>query len=507
MNEGMWAPPQSLRETWWEQPLWALAALVVVVGFVWMPAEMYPGDPMTMREETRAILLHGELAVEDIVARNYLTTGEAGQYVVDNPRNDRCYSKYGSMAAWMYLLPMGAELLVEGELPPFSSPRRVVYLNIFNVALAVLVAASLYRTARRFDATAWVAAGFVTLCFYTTYLWNYLRAQNSEIMQLLFFAWAVTGFLDILDERRRGQAGWAVARLWAACAALFLTKVSYVFVGPLFALGLLIDRRQRQGGSWREVFYAEARRHIIPATLMLAAWAALNWVKFGHPLLTGYHLWKPSITGFNGSLRDSLPKLLFSVQWGFVACFPVLALAIPFLWRWARQKPIEFGTLLMIGLVYVVLLGMLPSWTGAWCYGPRYWLFILPFVSLSAIHSIDWLLRRTAVSLLATTIVVVGLGCSTWLQTQVNRFPFFAYYHLTAPLEGKKTATTAAFFANHPYGWIEYVMWRHRRQLDRLPWWRDSKAGMSPPVVAAYEQTVRDVLGRSNLFFFPGDED
>ncbi|MFM8634983.1 MAG: hypothetical protein ACKOEX_09265, partial [Planctomycetia bacterium] len=197
----------TLSHVWRERPLWALAILALVVGFVVMPAELYPADPATMREETRSILLHGELAVEDIIARSYRLYDEPGQYVVDNPRNGRSYSKYGSMAAWMYLLPMGAELIIEGELPPIVSPRRVVYLNAFNIVMSLLVAASIYRTARRFDAGAWTAALFVAICFYTTFLWNYLRAQNSEIMQLLFFAWAVTGFLDTVDERQTGARG------------------------------------------------------------------------------------------------------------------------------------------------------------------------------------------------------------------------------------------------------------------------------------------------------------
>lgn len=68
-----------------------------------MPGEIYPGDPVTMREETRAILLRGELAVSDEVVRQY-SRGEPGQYIVDNPRNGRSYSKYGSMAAWFYLV-------------------------------------------------------------------------------------------------------------------------------------------------------------------------------------------------------------------------------------------------------------------------------------------------------------------------------------------------------------------------------------------------------------------
>lgn len=494
----------TLSQTWREPPLWWLVGIVVAVGLVSMPAEIYPGDPMTMREETRSLLLHGDLAVEDVIARTYTVSGAAGQYVVANPRDDRSYSKYGSMAAWMYLLPMGAELLVEGDLPPFTSPRRVIYLNTFNLLLSVLIAASLYRTARRFAVAPWPTVIFVTLCFYSTYLWNYLRAQNSEIIQLLFFAWAVTGFLDVLDERRHSESRLGVARLWAACTALFLTKVSYVFIGPLFATGLLVDRWQRTGGPWRRLFYSEAQIHLIPATAMLMLWGTLNWWKFGHPLLTGYHLWKPEQHGLNGSLLDSLPKLLFSVQWGFVFCFPILALALPWLWCWLRKRPIAFGTIVAIGGVYLVLLGLLPSWTGAWCYGPRYWLFILPFVALPAVSGLKWLRQKTVPAVLSVVLVTVCLGYSTWLQLQVNRFPFFAYYHLAEVPGTGLTASGQAFFTENSYGWIEYSLWHNRGHLERLPWWRDQKEIMSAEQAKAYEEHVQNVLGRGNLFFFKG---
>ena len=106
--------PMAVLKAW---PGRLLLAIVAIVGVVCMPGDMYPGDPVTMREETRAILLRGELAVSDFVVREY-SRGEPGQYIVDNLRNGRSYSKYGSMAAWFYLLPMGLERLIEGDLPP-----------------------------------------------------------------------------------------------------------------------------------------------------------------------------------------------------------------------------------------------------------------------------------------------------------------------------------------------------------------------------------------------------
>ena len=492
-------PPSPLRSL----PGRLLLAAVVVVGVACMPRDIYPGDPVTMREETRAILLRGELAVSDVVVRNYAATGEPGQYVVDNPRNGRSYSKYGSMAAWLYLIPMGLEKLVEGDLPPFGSQRQIVYLNVFNVVLSLLVAASLFRTAQRFGAAPWAAAAYVALCFYATFLWNYLRAQNSEIMQLLLCAWAVSAFLDVLDARRQGLGGGSsVVRLWLACAALLLTKVAYLLIGPLFAVGLMVDRKNRLGGSWLATFVAEAKVHLLPASIAVGVWLGVNTVKFGSPWRTGYHVWRPEIHGFTGDVFEALYHLLFTPQWGLGFCFPVLFLALPFIGRWCRQDPVRYGTLLGIGLTYLLLIGMLPSWRGEMCYGPRYWLFVLPFVSLPALDAIKSLASGTRPAWVALVLVGAGLMYSTALQWQVNRHSFFAFYALRGPFEQTAGLTAASYFLNHSYGRVLWDFSRAQDRLSDLPWWKEMKARLRPQDAEAYEKHVRAVLAGNNLFWF-----
>jgi len=489
----------AVLKTW---PGRLLLAIVVIVGVVGMPRETYPGDPVTIREETRAILLRGELAVSEVVVREY-ASGEPGQYIVDNPRNGRSYSKYGSMAAWAYLLPMGVEKLVEGSLPPFRSQRRVIYLNVFNVLLSLLVAASLFRTAQRFGAAPWVAATYVGLCFYTTFLWNYLRVQNSDIMQLLLFAWAVTAFLDVLDARQQGLGdGRGVVRLWAACGALLLTKVAYLIAGPLFAIGLLVDRKTRLGGSWLAAFFAEARIHLLPASVVVGLWLGINTVKFGSPWLTGYHVWRPEFHGFTGDPFDALYHVLFTAQWGLGFCFPVLFLALPFLGRWGRQDPIRYGTLLGIGVTYLLVFAMLPCWRGEMCYGPRYWLFVLPFVALPAVSCVQRLASGTRPAWIAVAVVSAGLLYSTALQWQVNKHSFFAFYSLREPLEQNMGITAADYFLQHSYGRVLWDFSRAQDDLTALPWWKDMKPRMPPQLAEDYEKHVRVVLADLNLFWF-----
>jgi uncharacterized protein (DUF486 family) len=482
---------------------WALLATVIAVGAVAMPAELYPGDPMAMREEARAILLRGEYAITDSIAQHYRDTSEIGQYVVDNPRNGRSYSKYGSMASWFYVLPMAVERVVEGDLPPFVSTRRILYLNIFNVVLSALIATSLHRTAQRFGATPWTATAYVLTCFYATFVWNYLRAQNSEVMQILLFSWAVTSFLDAIDLPARRMTSNAVVRLWSVCTALLMMKVAYVFVGPLFAMGLLAQRIRADGLGWSAAVRREASVHVVPAACCAVIWATNNFVKFGAPWLTGYHVWRPESHGLTGSLADSLPQLFFSVQWGLGFCFPVLLLALPWYSSWLRREPVRYGTLAGVAVTYVMLIGMLPSWRGEMCYGPRYWIFVLPFVALPALDAIRWMASSMGAARFVAIIVAAGLCYSGWLQWQVNRWPFMTTYNLRAPLERHADMSAVAVFSLESYGKIQADMYRSREELSRLQWWKTTKEAVDPRFAARYEQYVREVLSQSNLYWWP----
>lgn len=482
-----------------ESSFWLLLAVVLVVNVVFMPRDMYPGDPVTMREETRAMLLHGELAVEDVVAKAY---GDNGQFVVVNPRNGRAYSKYGSMSAMMYLVPMALEKLVEGDLPPMNSPNRVVYLNLFNLVMSLIAAALIYKTARRLGGAPNVAALYVGLAFYATFAWTYLRAHNSEIIQLVFFAWAVSAYLDLVDARRAGVAK-STAKLWLACGALLLTKISFVFVGPLFALGLAAERRQREGGTWSEAILAEAKFHVGPGLVPYVAMALLNTIKFGAPWLTGYHVWRPEIHGLGGDAFDALYELLFTSQFGLAFSFPLLFLALPWMCGRFRAMRYEYGVVAGIGIFYILLMSKLPSWRGEMCYGPRYFLFLLPFLSLPAMDGLAWLMSLRGNKLILPLAFIGGfLLHSTRLQFEVVRRPWFSFYQMRGPLDNGMHVLAALYFSHNSYGRVLMDFDRHQDALDEMNWWKEAKTVIPPEMARAYEAQTKETINQRNLYWF-----
>src|SRR5262249_15915878 len=143
--------------------------------------------------------------------------GDPGQFFVVNTRNHRYYSKYGISNSLMFVAPMVAERLIEGKLPPFDSPRRVFYLNLNHLALSLVLAFVLYRICGLYTSRRWLSVLYVLIIFYTTFLWNYLRAQNGEIAQVLCFC-IFYWFFVRMARRMRDQATLSNALLWGCWA-------------------------------------------------------------------------------------------------------------------------------------------------------------------------------------------------------------------------------------------------------------------------------------------------
>jgi hypothetical protein len=322
-------------------------------------------------------------------------------------------------------------------------------------------------------------------------------------MQLLLFAWAVTAFLDVIQSRSgTGRDRTAVPRLWLACGALLLTKVAYLLVGPLFAIGLAVERKTRHGCSWLDGLITEAKEHLLPATVMVTAWLGLNFLKFGDAWKTGYHAWKPDIHGFNGNVFDGLYNVLFTAQWGLGFNFPILFLALPLMWRWLQREPVRYGTLLGICGIYLVLLGMLPCYRGELCYGPRYWLWVLPFVAMPAVEAFQWMRTGGRSGVFAFVVVTLCLIASTALQWQVNSYSFLAIYNLRAPIEQNMSLGAAEYLIGHSYGKILGDFRRAQNDLAELPWWKDMKTRLHVQDAEAYEKHVKDILRNHNWYWW-----
>jgi len=482
-----------------------LVLCVAAFNFVWMPADFIEGDPHAWREEARSLLLHGELNVPAEYAQRF---GEPGQYFVRNERTGLYYSKYGLANVLFMLPPMWVQQATRGDLTVVGRLPSLFLFNVWYVLLGAVLAGLLYMLSGAYSKNVGSRVLYVAGVLYCTFMWFYLRAQSSEVYQVILFIgffMTLTAFLRRLAAREpRGldlRAWSCLAFVWVSAGLLMLTRVSYGLLLPLVVVlcTYAVVRPARSSG------YLAAPHRLtlalfLPPILIVVLLGAVNFVKFGAPWLTGYHEWHPEWHWPIGRITDGLWGFLFSSRFSIFLCFPLLAFALLGFPQFARQHRLDTVAMLTIFGTFLVFLAKVPMWAGEWTYGPRYLLFILPVVSLPFLTLADRLIdrlhtwRARAVGL----AVLLSLAYSAHLQVQVNRLPFFMYYNA---LGGVSSPESIEYFYEHHVGVIADDLIRHRDNLDGLPFFPDLKRHRPPEYVTYYSAVMAALIARGNLYW------
>lgn len=461
-----------------------LAAAVALFNFAGMPGEFLDGDPAAWREEARSIVLRGELAVPATFASRFF---EPGQYFVRNDLDGRWYSKYGIMNALVSLPPLGAEAIAGGDISTPGTYPSLLAFNLWNVVLSAVLATLLYALAGLYTARVSVRFFFVFATLYASALWFYLRAQSSELYQATFFA---ALFLCLAKYWRTRVTGWLIGA-WLLAACLLLTRVSFGLLLPIIAALVWKEERKATLAS------------IIPPILAVALFAWVNYVKFGSPLLTGYHAWRPEVTTLTGSLADGLWGFLFSPRFSLFLHYPLLLLALFGAREFWHRHRTDAIAMLALFVPFLLLLSKLPLWAGEFGYGPRYLLFLVPVLSLAALPLIDGLIDRfqTLRAQAWAAAIAVCLAYSTYLQVQVNRLPFWTYYEARSALQVAYSDAAAEWFRDRHVGVISAELVRHRGDLAALPWFPEFRRRVGPEVARQYARELGRLIDRGNWYW------
>jgi hypothetical protein len=248
--------------------------------------------------------------------------------------------------------------------------------------------------------TAQVGAATVAL---GTMVAVYARSPWSEIVQTAAFL----GFFLYLLRLARAPASRTafLAGLWAAM--LVNTKLVYVLCLP-GALMILAPP------LWR---LRDGKR-----VGKLLGWAVLGFLPGLLTVLAYNHLRTGSMTGTgygDGVTRAMGGGDLVSGLWGlflspgksvFLYSPPLIVAALALPWALRTHGRTWFWALLALGLPPVLLYAHLPFWSGDWCWGPRYILFLVPVMLIPAVLALDAALARGKVLALAASAVVLSAG-------------------------------------------------------------------------------------------------
>jgi hypothetical protein len=461
-----------------------LAAAVALFNFAWMPGQFLDGDPAAWREEARSLALRGELSVPAEFAARFF---EPGQYFVRNELSGRYYSKYGVMNSLLSLPPLWAQAAAGGDIAVAGTYPSLLAFNLWNVALSALLAALLYALASLYTPRASVRVVLVVGTLYCSALWFYLRAQSSELYQAVFFT---ALFLCLAKYFRARAAGW-LAGAWLFAAFLLFTRVSFGLLLPI--VGLLAWRHERR----------LTLGIVIPPVVAVALLAYVNHVKFGSPLLTGYHAWRPEVSAPTGSLADGVWGFLFSPRFSLFLHYPLLVLALVGAREFWRRHRMGAIAILAVFVPFLLLISKLPLWAGEFGYGPRYLLFLVPVLSLPAALFLDEIIDRfrTWRARAWAAGIVACLAYSTYLQVQVNRLGFWTYYEARSALELAYSDTAADWFRDRHVGVISADLLRHRDNLAALPWFAEFRRKVSPALAEQYVRELGRVIDRGNWYW------
>jgi hypothetical protein len=314
--------------------------------FVTMPGYLQVSDSGFSLRTAQALVQRGTLEIEN-------TAASEGYVFL---RDGRAFSKFGIGLAliWVPFVALADGVIALTGLPAELVTHFVVstFSIFFGAAACVLFSwlASAFGVGKRHAVRLTLVFGLGTI------VWKYSVFDFSEIVQAVFLLGATL-------------AAWrntprAIAVMTVMLSFNVWTKVAAAIYVPLF-LSYVAVRNRRDLAAW-------ARRFAIAAAVgavFVGGLLYLNWLRFGHPLESGYG---EQAAMFSATPLRNAAALLFSVEKGAFLYSPILLFGLAgFPLLWARHRA-EAGLLAALIAVSVGFHALYVYYEGGWCWGPRF---------------------------------------------------------------------------------------------------------------------------------------
>jgi hypothetical protein len=263
-----------------------------------------------------------------------------------------------------------------------------LFVGLRNPLLGALTGALVFLAARRVGARRRFALASALSYGLCSYAWPQARGTLSDVQATAALFGAFVLGESALEDLLRARAP-RLLYLFGFGFALGLAFLTRPVLAPGVAVLALYFFVRAAGAAragaralpWRELLAA-----LGPALLCFAFFLWTNQRRFGDPFEAGYG----GVAGLDWFLRSPWPGLVgvtVSPSVGLVWLAPGILLVGPWFVDALRGFPREAGgerarpalvagLLLAVGVPHVLI----PSWYGAWSYGPRYILPLIPFL-------------------------------------------------------------------------------------------------------------------------------
>jgi hypothetical protein len=386
--------------------------VVVAVGIVLLVGSLYavlgPGridiiDGQYRFEVARNLLELGSLQIGDPFL------GGAVQGVGFGDGQFVAYSPYG-LSGSIVPLPLLVLAKITGSQ---SVDRQQFFFSFTSAVLGAATAALLflfYTTlgiARR-PALLWTLVGaFATLAFPAA------TSVFDQTQQGFFVAAAC--YLAFLAARRNSMP-LAVAG-GAALAILVNFQETYAILIPTIGIATLAS--PAASPEQRRRSFERCLVFMFVGGIGLLVWAGLNNFRFGSLLMSGKG--GPNHPSPFGNPLVGLIGLLFSPGKSIFLYSPPTVLALLGLYHLFRRERRLGQAVVASAAAYLALISSLSFFGGDWCWGPRYFVSILPLLALGfPLLKFDTARRQLGIG----TLVVAGLAVQL-LGVSLDQHPFF----------------------------------------------------------------------------------
>jgi len=425
-----------------------IAVFVTAVNFISMPAEFYPGDAYAIKREAINLVRNGELGFrksESSELGGFIKSED--QYYILNKSTDTYHNRWGPFNLAIFVLPELANLgkkatLIKGE--PSADASVVLAHNIFNILLSVILAVFLYKTASLHTHRNYLRVFMVLSILYASFVWNYMRAQTYEIIHLTLFAgffYYYVVFLRAFDGIRNFTSYRSYYFYNLFLAALCLSKSFFFFLYPFLFFAICFKLMEaggekKIGNLWRQK--SNLFRIILPGVLTLAVFLLLSYLFYGE-LFLGYLSNKPHAGIIAYSYRY-IPQRLYdyfiSENRSLFVHMPLLILGlIGFPWYFRRHR--YEAAFLMGSFLFAIVFFSFCYTVGEWCYGPRFFVFLLPALCLPLAYLVEYFIRsekRLAMTAVTAAVLLVS-ALTVRAQMEVNSRAFHLRYELEDQLK------------------------------------------------------------------------
>ncbi|MBI4510016.1 MAG: hypothetical protein HY698_10310 [Deltaproteobacteria bacterium] len=337
------------------KPGLAIFVLTVSVYFLFGSRERPWGDARLMYE-----------VAERMVTRGAIDISTEWPPMSHKGADGKIYSQYSLGPSLVSIPGILLRNGVSALAPAAKEFTLILTSHIASALLGGLTCVLFFGMCRRLGASVRVAMISALVLGFSTAIFVYARYPFSEILQAACF----TGFIAELQRVTEGPDRRRALALGAWGGALLHAKLIYALSlagGGVFLMVALWRRREA-------LLRVSAAAMVTFLPLLLLA-ALYNHARWGSPFSSGY---EDTLRQMDERTWAGLWGLLFSPGKSLFLYSPPLVLGIFALPTLIRKRPLVAACLTLTVLPVVLFYSRFLSWSGDYCYGPRYLTAVVP---------------------------------------------------------------------------------------------------------------------------------